>query len=158
MEKKRKSDFLLVAENRKAYFHYEVLDKLECGIELQGTEVKSLRNGNISFVDAFVEVKAGQLFLMKFHISPYVFGNLNNHVAERPRRLLAHRQEIAKLHRRVKEKGFTIIPLRVYFKKQYVKIEIGLCRGKKLFDKRETIKERDLQRQSERDVRSVGKG
>lgn len=158
MAKKPKSNFHTVAENRKAYFHYEVLEKLECGIELQGTEVKSLRSGHISFVDAFVEIKDHQLFLMKFHISPYAFGNLFNHTAERPRRLLAHRGQIVKLHRRVKEKGYTLIPLRVYFKKQYAKIEIGLCRGKKLFDKRETIKERDMQRQNERDIRHTTKG
>lgn len=158
MAKKPKSDFQLIAENKKAYFHYEVLEKLECGLELQGTEVKSVRSGQLSFVDAFVEIKDQQLFLMKFHISPYAFGNLFNHAAERPRRLLAHKGEINRLYRRVREKGFTIIPLRIYFKKQYAKMEIGLCRGKKLYDKRETIKERDIQRQNDRDIRSAHKG
>lgn len=158
MAKKPKSDFQMIAENKKAYFHYEVLEKLECGIELAGTEVKSLRSGHLSFVDAFVEIRNNELFLMKFHISPYAFGNLFNHAAERPRRLLAHRGEINKFYRRVREKGFTIIPLRIYFKKQYAKLEIGLCRGKKLYDKREAIKERDMQRQNDRDIRSAHKG
>ncbi|MGL4524073.1 MAG: SsrA-binding protein SmpB [Spirochaetia bacterium] len=157
MGKKKRKGSDSVAENRKAYFHYEVLETLECGIELGGTEVKSIRCGHVNFVDAFVEIRNHQLFLVKFQISPYAFGNLFNHISDRPRRLLAHKQEISKLWKKVKEKGHTIVPLRVYFKNQFVKVEIGLCRGKKLYDKRETIKERDADRQNQREVRNLTK-
>lgn len=148
---KESDGFKLIGENRKAYFNYEALEKLECGIELQGTEVKSLREGRINFVDSFCEIKNNQLFIQKLHIAPYSFGNIFNHAAERPRRLLAHKQEIAKWARRIREKGLTIVPLRFYFKNRRVKVEVALCRGKKLYDKRESIKERDLQRASDRE-------
>jgi SsrA-binding protein len=135
-----------LGKNRKAYFNYTVEDSLECGIELKGTEVKSLRASHFSFVDCFAEINDGQLWLHKLSIQPYDFGNIHNHVTDRPRKLLAHKKEIDKLERRIKEKGYTLIPLRFYLKGSLVKVEIGVCKGKKLYDKRETIKERDISR------------
>ena len=120
---------------------------MECGIELQGTEVKSLRENRFSFGDAYARIKDGQLYLVGFHISPYPFGNLHNHEPERERKLLAHKEEIKKLRRKVEEKGFTLVPIKLYLKNGLIKVELGICRGKKLYDKRETIKQRDLERE-----------
>jgi SsrA-binding protein len=152
MAKKKHIGSEVLAENRKAYFHYEVVEHLECGIVLHGTEVKSMRMHHINFVDAFCEIRNHELFVLKLNISPYDFGNINNHTAERPRKLLAHKQEIRKLQRRVAEKGMTLIPLKFYLKDHLVKVDIGLCRGKKLYDKRESIKERDMDRQASRET------
>lgn len=143
----------LLAKNRKAYFNYSVEDSLECGIELQGTEVKSMKEGKFSFSDAYVRIKDGELWLQDFHISPYAQGNILNHEPLRERRLLAHKQEIKRLKRKTDEKGYTLVPLTFYLKRGRIKVEIGLCRGKQLHDKRESIKQRDLKREYEREIK-----
>ncbi len=150
MAKKKKETPGTLGKNRKAFFNYTVDESLECGIELKGTEVKSLRSSHFNFVDCYCEVKDDQLWLYKLNINAYGFGNIHNHVTDRPRRLLAHRKEIDKLERKTREKGYTLIPLRFYLKGSMVKVEIGLCKGKKLFDKRNTIKDRDNDRDMSR--------
>lgn len=139
-----------IIENRKARHEYLFLEKYEAGIELCGTEVKSLRAGKASLVDAFARVENGEVWLYNLHISPYDFGNINNHEAKRPRRLLLHKNEIARLYASVREKGFTLIPVRLYFSGALVKVELALARGKKLYDKRDSMAERDSKRQIER--------
>ena len=138
----------LLLLNKKARFNFFIDETLECGIELQGTEVKSLRENRFSFGDSYARIKEGQLYLIGFHISPYPFGNLHNHEPERERKLLVHKEEIRKLRKKVEEKGFTLVPIKVYLKNGLIKVERGICRGKKLYDKRETIKQRDLERES----------
>ena len=138
----------LLLLNKKARFNYFIDETLECGIELQGTEVKSLRENRFSFGDSYARIKEGQLYLIGFHISPYPFGNLHNHEPERERKLLVHKEEIRKLRKKVEEKGFTLVPIKVYLKNGLIKVELGICRGKKLYDKRETIKQRDLEREN----------
>ena len=138
----------LLLLNKKARFNFFIDETLECGIELQGTEVKSLRENRFSFGDSYARIKEGQLYLIGFHISPYPFGNLHNHEPERERKLLVHKEEIRKLRKKVEEKGFTLVPIKVYLKNGLIKVELGICRGKKLYDKRETIKQRDLERES----------
>lgn len=150
MSKKKKEAPGTLGKNRKAFFNYTVEESLECGIELKGTEVKSLRASHFSFTDAYCEVSDGQLWLYKLSVQPYDFGNIHNHITDRPRRLLAHKKEIDKLERRTREKGYTLIPLKFYLKGSIVKVEVGLCKGKKQFDKRETIKDRDLSREMDR--------
>jgi SsrA-binding protein len=143
----------VVATNRKARFLYEVLEKYEAGIELVGTEVKSLRAGAANLTDAFALPKGRELVLLNLHISPYEQGNRFNHPPTRPRRLLLHRREIARLAGMVSQKGLTLVPLRIYFKRRRAKVELGVCRGKKAHDKREAIKKRDLRRTEEREYR-----
>ena len=138
----------LIASNRKAFHEYHVLDKLEAGIALTGTEVKSLRDGAVNLKDSYITVKDGEAFLLGAHISPYSHGNLQNHEPERTRKLLLHRREIEKLQSQVTEKGLTVVPLRLYFKGGRVKAEIGVVRGKKLYDKRETEKRREADREA----------
>jgi len=139
----------LIASNKKAYHDYFVLQKLEAGIELTGTEVKSLRDGKANLKDSYVLVKGDQAFLLGTHISPYSHGNIQNHDPERTRRLLLHKREIEKLHVQIVEKGLTIVPLRLYFKGSRVKVEIAVVRGKKLYDKRETEKRREADREAQ---------
>ena len=143
----------VLADNRKARFNYTIDENLECGIVLQGTEVKSLKTGQFSFADAYARVRDAELWLIGFHITPYDHGNIFNHDADRERKLLVHKKEIKWLARKVDEKGFTLVPLKVYLKKGRVKIDLGLCKGKKTYDKRQTIKDRDLRRETERDFR-----
>jgi SsrA-binding protein len=138
----------LIASNKKAFHDYHVLDKFEAGMELTGTEVKSLRDRGATLKDSYVIFKAGEAFLFGAHISPYTHGNRENHDPERTRRLLLHRREIEKLESQVVEKGLTIVPLRLYFKGGRVKAEIAVVRGKKLFDKRETEKKREADRET----------
>jgi SsrA-binding protein len=145
---KGESSERLIASNKKAYFEYHVLQKLEAGIELTGTEVKSLREGQVNLKDSYILFKGGEAFLFGAHISPYSHGNITNHDPERTRRLLLHRNEIDKLHVQVAEKGLTVVPLRLYFKGGRVKAEIGVVRGKKLYDKRETEKRREADREA----------
>ncbi|MFP4180786.1 MAG: SsrA-binding protein SmpB [Spirochaetaceae bacterium] len=147
-----KQPFKVLANNRKAYFNFEIEDKIECGIELKGTEVKSIRAGKMSFSDSYVRVINGELFLIGFNISPYKHGNIYNHEPDRTRKLLAHAQEIKRLQRRIDEQGFTLVPLRVYLKGGMVKMELGLGRGKKLHDKRHAIKEKDQKRDADREM------
>lgn len=143
-----------LARNRRAFHEYEVVDPLECGIALQGTEVKSMRAGRFSFVDSYGRVRDGELWLIGLHINEYTHGNLFNHNPTRDRKLLAHGDEINRLRRRVDEKGFTLVPLEFYLKGGIVKVELGVCRGKKLYDKRETLKRKQQQRDAEREMRA----
>lgn len=139
-----KKESSLILENRKARFRYQVGETLECGIALKGTEVKSLRAHQCSFNDSYVRVTKGELFLVGFHISPYKFGTHENHEPERVRKLLAHKKEIEKLSRKTAEKGFTLVPLKLYLSDSKVKVLVGVARGKKDYDKRASIKERDI--------------
>src|SRR6056297_258320 len=143
----------ILSNNRKARFIYTVEDTLECGIELQGTEVKSVRNGKFSFTDSCARVKNGELILDGLHISPYEFGNIYNHEPLRERRLLAHKQEIKRMQRRVDERGYTLVPLKVYLKGGMVKVLVGICKGKQTQDKRQAIKNKDLKRDAEQEMR-----
>ncbi len=152
-KKKGKTPSNVLGENRKARYNYEILENLECGIALKGTEVKSFKAGKFSFPDAFVEIKNRELYIRNLHVTPYDFGNIHNHAPDRVRKLLAHKQEIKKLERKVQEKGFTLIPLKFYLKNGRVKVDLGVCRGKKMYDKRASIKEKDLKRDAERHFR-----
>ena len=138
----------LIASNKKAYHDYFVLQKLEAGIALTGTEVKSLRDGRAQLKDSYVDFNGSEAFLVGSHISPYTHGNRENHDPERRRKLLLHRNEIEKLRAQVVEKGLTVVPLRLYFKKGRVKAEIAVVRGKKLYDKRATERKRELDREA----------
>jgi SsrA-binding protein len=142
-----------VTVNRKARYEYEILQVYEAGIVLQGTEVKALREGKANLVDSYGLLKNNELWLMGAHISEYTQGNINNHDPVRTRKLLLNRSEIRKLIGKVKEKGLTLVPLRIYFKKGRVKIEIALAKGKKVHDKRETIAKRDFNRDQERRIK-----
>jgi SsrA-binding protein len=143
----------ILAINKKARHDYAVLESMECGIELRGTEVKSMKINRFSYGDAYAKVEKEQLWLVGFHISPYDFGNIHNHEPERSRRLLVHKDEIRQLRRKIMERGLTLIPLKFYLKKGLLKVEIGVCKGKKQFDKREDIKKKDMKREHERDYR-----
>lgn len=140
-----------VAGNKKAYHDYFIEDTYEAGIALVGTEVKSLRMGRCSLKESYIQIKRGEVFIHGMHISPYEKGNIFNRDPLRVRKLLLHDYEIRKLQAGVDRQGYTIVPLKVYFKGQRVKMEIGLAKGKKLYDKRESIKERDLKREAERE-------
>ena len=139
-----------VASNRQAAFRFELLDKLECGIVLTGTEVKALREGGGQLREAYAQVREGELWLIGAHIPPYGPAARENHEPERPRKLLAHRKEIEKLVSQQHEKGLTIVPTRIYFKGQRAKVEVALARGKDRYDKRHSIKERDMKREADR--------
>ena len=140
-----------IVENRRARHDYHILERIEAGIALQGTEVKSLRvSGSMTLKDAYADVESGEAALIGAYIRPYDQGNIYNHDPERPRKLLMHKREILKLGRRIAEKGYTLVPLRVYFKDGRVKVELGLCKGKHTVDKRATLKNRDSERDIER--------
>lgn len=143
----------VIATNRKALFNYEILDRAEAGISLLGTEVKSIREGGLNFRDSYVEFRNGELFLVGCRIGPYSHGNILNHAEERDRKLLLHKREVLKLGGKATEKGLTLIPLKAYFKRGRVKVEIGLARGKRAYDKREAIKRRDIERETRQAVR-----
>lgn len=144
----------VVALNKRARFDYSVEESFECGVCLLGTEVKSIKDGKISFPDAFAEVRSGEVWMRNFHISEYPFSPAAfQHDPDRQKKLLLHAQEIKRIDRRVREKGYTLIPLAVYLKKGLIKIELGLCKGKKLFDKKADIRERDLDRDMRRTLR-----
>ena len=145
-----KSDGRIIAENRKARHDYFVEETYEAGIALFGTDVKSLRAGQVTLKDSWCEVRDGELYLTGAHISPYEKGNLFNREPERDRKLLMHKREIMKLHGLVSQKGYTLVPLSVYFKGSRLKVEIGLCRGKKLYDKRDSIAKAESDREIER--------
>ena len=148
-----KDHIKLVANNKKAYHDYFIDDKYEAGIELFGTEVKSVRMGKCSVKEAFVKIDNGQVYVYGMHISPYEKGNIFNKDPLRPRKLLMHKAEINKLAGKIAEKGFTLVPLQVYFKGSLVKVEIGLARGKKLYDKRADIAKKDQRRELEREFK-----
>ena len=139
-----------IAANRKAFHDYFVEERFEAGIVLHGTEVKSLRQGAVNLKDAFAFVKDGELFAQNMHISPYEKGNIFNRDPMRPKKLLMHRREIARLYGKVKQEGYAIIPLSLYFKGSLVKVELGLCKGKKLHDKRDSESQKDARREMDR--------
>ena len=139
-----------VAKNQKVYHEYFVEDKFEAGIELTGTEVKSIRQGTMHLKEAWCQIKDGELFIKQMHISPYEQGNIFNKDPLRPRRLLMHKREIMTLLGKVKQDGYALIPISVYFKNARVKVELGLCKGKKLYDKRADAAKKDAQRQMDR--------
>ena len=150
-------NFKTIADNRKARRDYFVLEALETGIELVGTEVKSIRTGSVNLKDSWVDIINGELVVLGMHISPYEKGNIFNRDPVRPRRLLAHKKEIRRLAAQVKQDGLTLVPLRLYFKGSRVKMEVGLCRGKKLYDKRETAARRDAKREIDRAMKTQGR-
>ena len=139
-----------VAKNQKVYHEYFVEDTYEAGIELTGTEVKSIRNGTMHLKEAWCQVKDGELWIRQMHISPYEQGNIFNKDPLRPRRLLMHKREIMQLFGKVKQDGYSLIPISVYFKNARVKVEVGLCKGKKLYDKRDDAAKKDARRQMDR--------
>ena len=151
--KGRDDEEKILATNRKAFFNYEILERAEAGVSLRGTEVKSIREGGLNFRDSYVEFRGGELFLVGCRVGPYSHGNLLNHPEERDRKLLLHKREILKLGGKATEKGLTLVPLRSYFKNGRIKIEIGLARGKKAHDKRETIKRKDIERETRQAMR-----
>lgn len=153
MSKVSKESKKIVANNKKAYFDYFIEDTYEAGISLAGTEVKSLRMGKGSVKEAFIRIEKGEVYLYGMHISPYEKGNIFNKDPLRPRKLLLHKYEINKLLGRIKEKGYTLVPLNVYFKGSLVKVEVGLARGKKLYDKREAIAKKDQRREAEKEFK-----
>ena len=148
----------LIANNKKAYHDYEILETYEAGIDLAGTEVKSMRMGKCSIKEAYVRIDDMQAFVYGMHISPYEKGNIFNRDPLRTRRLLLHKNEIRKLFGEVQQKGVTIVPLKVYFSGQYVKVLIGVARGKKLYDKREDMAKRTAKRDIERALKEQGRG
>lgn len=155
MNKPNDSGERLIASNKKALHDYHVLDRFEAGIMLEGTEVKSLRDGKANLRDSYVLVRNGEAFLFNAHISPYGFGNRENHEPLRTRKLLMHRREIDKLGQLVAEKGLSVVPLRLYFRGSRIKAEIAVVRGKKLFDKRETEKRKEAEREAAAAVKSA---
>ena len=142
-----------LAVNRKARHLYTIVESLESGIELTGTEVKSMKASRFSFSDSYAAIEGGELWLISLHVTPYDFGNLSDQDPLRKRKLLVHKQEITRLKRQTEEKGLTLIPLRFYLKKGLVKLQLGICRGKRLYDKRETIIRRETAREMERAVK-----
>ena len=148
----------VIAKNKRARHDYHVVDSVEAGVVLKGTEVKSVRLGKVQLVDSFARVEDGELYMHNAHISPYEQGNRFNVEPRRKRKLLMHKTEIARLERQVMEKGMALIPLSVYLKRGRVKVEIGVCRGKKTYDKRDTIRKRDAERDAERALRRSGRG
>ena len=144
----------LICNNKKAFHNYFIEEKFEAGMVLKGTEVKSLRMGKANLNDSFALVKNGEAFLNNLHISPYDFGNRENHDPERVRKLLLHRKEIDKLYGKVREQGYSLVPLRLYFKNGLVKVEMGLAKGKKLYDKREDMKKKEMGRDMAQAIKS----
>ena len=137
---------MIEVKNRKAYFDYFILKEIECGIVLSGTEIKSIRKGSVNLRDTYARIKNNEVYVVNMFISKYDEGNQFNHDERRQRKLLLHKKEILKLSQEIKEQGLTLVPLKLYFKNNHAKLLIGLCKGKKLYDKRETIKKRDLER------------
>lgn len=149
----------MVAVNRRARFDYAVDESFECGISLLGTEVKSIKDGKLSFPDAFAEVQEGEVWMRNFDVAEYAFSSaVFQHDPHRQKKLLLHAQEIKRIERRAREKGYTLIPLSVYLKHGKIKIELGLCKGKKLYDKRADIREKDLDRDMRRALRRSNEG
>lgn len=153
MAKKPAGGEKVVCVNRKARYEYEIFETLEGGLVLTGTEVKSLRQGQASIKEAFAAVEGGEVFLVNSHIPPYAFGNIHNHEPKRRRKVLLHAREIRRLTGKVAEKGLTLIPLKIYFRRGLAKVELGLARGKKHRDKREAIRKREALREAQRAMR-----
>ena len=154
----KKPGIKLIANNKKAFHDYFIEDTYEAGIALAGTEVKSLRMGKCSVKESFVRVEKGEVYIYGMNISPYEKGNIFNKDPLRPKKLMLHKYEINKLVGKLNEKGLTLVPLQVYFKGSLVKVEIGLARGKKLYDKRQDIAKRDMKRENEREFKHILKG
>lgn len=146
-------DKKMIAVNKKARFNYSIEESIECGVALEGTEVKSVKAGNISFPDAFAEIIDNEVWVKGLHISEYSYSSVFNHNPDRPKKLLLHKEEIKRLLRKTEEKGFTLVPLDFYLKNGRLKINLGLCKGKKMFDKRADIKDRDIKRDLQREFR-----
>ncbi len=144
----------LIASNRKAHFNYDILETYEAGLVLRGTEVKALRDGRADLKESYARIERDEAWLLGCHISPYVQGNRSNHDPLRPRKLLLHRAEIARLLGKIMQKGLTLVPLRLYFKDGRVKAELGLARGRKTLDKRQVIREREERRETDRAIRA----
>ncbi len=144
----------IIAQNKKARFNYFVEDSYECGIVLEGTEVKSVKAGNLSFNDSFAEIINGEVWVSNLQIAEYKYSSVFNHNPLRKKKLLLHKEEIKRMARKVEEKGYTLIPLDFYLKEGRVKVKLGVCKGKKLFDKRETIKQRDIARDVSREFKN----
>ncbi len=153
-----KSGVKIAAQNRKAFHDYFVEARCEAGIELFGTEVKSIRAGTLNLKDSFCVAKDGEIYAYSLHISPYEQGNIFNRDPDRPKRLLLHKREIRKLHALQKQDGYALIPLSVYFKNSRVKVELGLCKGKKTYDKRDAVAKRDAKREMDRAMREKNRG
>ena len=153
----KKGGSKIITQNRKAYHDYFVDEKYEAGIALFGTEVKSLRNGAVNLKDSYCSVKDGELYIVGMHISPYEKGNIFNREPLRDRKLLMHKKEIMKLGGLVSQKGYTLVPLSLYFSGKNVKVEVGLCRGKKLYDKRDSAAEKQANREIDRRIKSQSK-
>lgn len=151
------SSIKVIARNKKASHEYFILEKFECGIELFGTEVKSIRNGKINLTDAYASIDEREVFVKGMNISPFEQGNIFNRDPLRPKKLLMHKREILKLFGQLKTQGYALIPLSVYLKGSRVKLELGLCKGKKLYDKREDIAKRDAKRNIDRELKSRNK-
>ncbi len=145
----------IVAQNKKAYHDFFILDTFEAGIELQGTEIKSVRKGSVNLKDSFIRIKNDEAYIENMHIAPYEQGNRFNHEPLRTRKLLLHKKEIKKLQKEVKESGLTIVPTKLYFNTAKLKVEIALVRGKKLYDKRQDLKEKDSKRDIERALKNA---
>jgi len=155
--KKQEAEIRIVAENRKARFRFEILDSLECGIQLQGSEVKSLRDGKLSLDESYARVKEGEVWLVGADIAEYPQATLWNHAPKRPRKLLLRREERQKFAAQAHDKGLTLVPLKVYFNARgLAKVQLGLCRGKKLHDKRQSLKKAESQREIDRALRRKG--
>lgn len=147
----------IVCQNKKAYHDYFIEESIEAGIQLLGTEVKSLRDGKANLKDSYIIIKNSEVYLLNCHISPYSHGNILNHAPLRTRKLLLHKKEIERLKGKIQQKGYTLIPLKIYFKGPYAKVEVGLAKGKRLYEKRETIKEREARREIGRAIRGRNK-
>lgn len=139
---------MIEIKNKKAFFDYSILEELEAGIALSGTEIKSIRKGSVDLKDSFITIKQNEAYIINMYIAKYEEGNIFNHEERRTRKLLLHKKEIYKIKEKVKIEGLTLIPLKMYFKKNKVKILLGVCKGKKLYDKRATLKEKDLKREA----------
>jgi SsrA-binding protein len=150
----KKTNGKIIAQNKKAWHEYFVEDTYEAGIELLGTEVKSLRAGNVNLKDSYCSIDNGELFVRQMHVSPYEHGNIFNRDPLRPRKLLMHKREILKLFGLVAQKGYTLVPLQLYFKGSHVKVQVGLCRGKKLYDKRDAAADKQASRDIDRQMKS----
>jgi len=148
----------VISENRKAYHDYFVEEKLEAGINLTGTEIKSIRNGKVNLKDSYARIEDGEAWLYQMHISPYEQGNRFNHDPLRKRKLLLHRSEINKLFGKIQQQGMTLVPTKIYLKNGLAKIELGVCRGKKIYDKRQAMAEKDAKREIERHFQERNKG
>ena len=152
-KKKKNQDRHIIALNKRARHYYEIVDTIEAGIVLTGSEVRSLRQGQVSLSDAYAEIRGGEVYLVNMHIAPYLHAGVLNHEPKRDRKLLLHKQEIKRLTGKVSQKGYTLIPLSLYFKKGFVKVELALAKGKSARDRREEIRRRDEKRILEREMR-----